>query len=113
MILSKMLGMITENPDLLEDQIFCELVLAAWEDFKSLFDDLYDGELDRDSKLFGWQGQVGNELRNIIQLVSLMSWQPLEDTKSVGRKSAVSSSNSKRASRKKSKRALYSGAYRH
>ena len=34
-----------------------------------------------DSKLFGWQGQVGNELRNIIQLVSPMSWQPLEDRK--------------------------------
>jgi hypothetical protein len=62
MILSKMLGLIVQNPDLLEDKGFTELVMAAWEDFKSLFDELCDGELDCSNGLFGWATVVRESL---------------------------------------------------
>jgi hypothetical protein len=62
MILSTMLGMIDENRDLLEDTRFTELVLAAWDDFTSLFYELYE----RGNPLYGWKSKVEGELGDMI-----------------------------------------------
>jgi hypothetical protein len=68
MILSKMLGMIAENPNLLADKRFCELVTAAWEDVEFLFDQLHTN--DKDNGLYGWKGQVQHTLYSSIWCIA-------------------------------------------
>jgi hypothetical protein len=68
MILSTMLGMIAENPDVLDDKRFCDLVLVAWENFEALFYRLHDH--DTANALYGWKGQVQHTLCSAIWCVS-------------------------------------------
>jgi hypothetical protein len=67
MILSELLGMIAENPDLLDDTRFRELVIAAWDDFEAWFYRLHTN--DRFNKLYGWKSQVQETLCSSIWCV--------------------------------------------
>jgi hypothetical protein len=63
-----MLGMIAENPDLLDDKRFCDLVQVAWEDLEFLFDQLYTN--DGPNKLWGCKGQVQHTLSSSIWCIA-------------------------------------------
>lgn len=67
MVLSKLLGQLGENPGMMDDAFFCEIVLAAWEDFYATFFHLYTN--DRGNRLYGWKGKVEGVWDNTIQLL--------------------------------------------
>src|SRR5262245_39841406 len=68
MVLSKLLKKIAEEPDRMDDGFYCELVEAAWRDFRDLFFLFYSSSPD--NFLYGWKGDVEGTWRNTISLLT-------------------------------------------
>jgi hypothetical protein len=68
MMLSKLLGKIAQDTNLVADEVFCDLVQAAWEDFNNLFHILYEN--DRDNFLYGRKRDVEGVWNNTIRLLT-------------------------------------------
>src|SRR5438876_6593825 len=65
MVLSQMLEKVVANRDLLDNELFCELLSAAWDDCQTWFYRFYHSQ--RDNGLFGLKTQVEGPTGNCLR----------------------------------------------